>query len=201
MQKKRQGKKSSEFVLPKMTTLALQGKQSVRASFKLSEACIRIINIVAKQLGIKQKSLFDHLVEDMASLEAIAEKTGPLTRENGHFVQKSYIISRKTLLTLSEVSRKHHISRDVLVERSVQRLLPIIEKEKENHRKRKGMIRAVEAYLENGNAILAQIKQNVGKDDPMYQAFSTIINTGGLVKAQLDDIMKRGKRMEDFDPD
>jgi hypothetical protein len=201
MQKKRQAKKPSEFDLPKMTTLALQGKQSVRASFKLSGACIRIINIVSKLLGIKQKSLFDHLVEDIAALEAIAEEAGPVARENDPPVQKSYVISRKTLLTLSEISRKYNIPQDVLIERSVRRLLPIIEKEKENHRKRKGLIRIVEAHLASGNAMLEQIKQSVGKDDPMYQAVSAITNTGSQVKAQLEDIMEKGKRMEEFDPD
>ena len=54
--------------LPKTFTSDLRGRQSVRATFKLSEGCIEAISIVAAHLGIKQKSLFDHLVED-ASIE------------------------------------------------------------------------------------------------------------------------------------
>ena len=52
----------------------LRGRQSVRATFKLSAICIDAISIVAGQLGIKQKSLFDHLFQDAASLRDIARK-------------------------------------------------------------------------------------------------------------------------------
>ena len=38
------------------TTLDLRGRQSVRATFRLSEACIDAISILSAQLGIKQKS-------------------------------------------------------------------------------------------------------------------------------------------------
>ena len=67
-------KAASKTVLPGVTTLALKGKQSVRTSFKLSEACIQAISIVATQLGIKHRSLFDYLVEDAGSLEALANE-------------------------------------------------------------------------------------------------------------------------------
>ena len=46
----------------------LRGKQSIRATFKLSEKSIEIISVVASRLGIKQKSLFDHLIDDMNKL-------------------------------------------------------------------------------------------------------------------------------------
>ena len=39
--------------LPKAFTSDLRGRQSVRATFKLSEGCIEAISIVAAHLGIK----------------------------------------------------------------------------------------------------------------------------------------------------
>ena len=60
--------------LPKTFTSDLRGRQSVRATFKLSEGCIEAISIVAAHLGIKQKSLFDHLVEDARFLTSIARE-------------------------------------------------------------------------------------------------------------------------------
>ena len=59
-----------------LKTLAseLKERQSTRATFRLSEGCIDAISIVATQMGIKQKSLFDHLAEDMESLKSIAEE-------------------------------------------------------------------------------------------------------------------------------
>ena len=50
----------------------LRGRQSVRVTFKLTDSCIEAISIVAAQLGIKQKSLFDHLLQDTDTLTLIA---------------------------------------------------------------------------------------------------------------------------------
>ena len=51
----------------------LRGKQSVRATFKLSQKAIDSIGLVAIHLGIKQKSLFDHIIEDMTALSDLAK--------------------------------------------------------------------------------------------------------------------------------
>ena len=63
-----------EVKLPGASPAALRGKQSIRATFRLTANCINAINIVATQLGIKQKSLFDHLIEDPVILAAIASE-------------------------------------------------------------------------------------------------------------------------------
>ena len=55
----------------------LMEKQSVRTTFKLSSELIETLRILSSQLGIKQKSLFDLLLEDTASLNEIAERTKP----------------------------------------------------------------------------------------------------------------------------
>jgi len=48
-------------LVSKTSALDLKGRQSVRATFRLSEDCINAISILSAQLGIKQKSVFDHL--------------------------------------------------------------------------------------------------------------------------------------------
>ena len=60
--------------LPHPTALDLRGRQSVRATFKLSPGAIEALSVVAAHLGIKQKSIFDHLIEDAQSLMLIADK-------------------------------------------------------------------------------------------------------------------------------
>ena len=55
-------KKSDITFLPQTTVSDLRGKQSVRATFKLSQKTINAMSIVSVHLGIKQKSLFDHLM-------------------------------------------------------------------------------------------------------------------------------------------
>ena len=52
----------------------LRGRQSVRATFKITGKAIDAITIVAAHLGIKQKSLFDHLIDDTRSLNLIARE-------------------------------------------------------------------------------------------------------------------------------
>ena len=154
-------KASSELTLPRMTTVGLKGKQSVRASFKLSEACIQAINIVATQVGIKHRSLFNYLVEDTESLETIARNISEGNQTPGTGIQKIYTISRESLMTIDNLSQKLNISRDTLIELSIRRLLPIIEKEIENHNKRRGMFELVNNHYKDSRNVLNQIKKNL----------------------------------------
>ena len=136
----------------------LRGRQSVRATFKLSAKAIEAMSVVAVHLGIKQKSLFDHLIDDMRSLRLIAqdiesEKFGTLNR-----IQKTFVISRKTLSCLDETSKRFNAPRDALVEYSIQRLMPVITREREKHRRRKEILKDMDAYMEDGLRILQKSK-------------------------------------------
>lgn len=51
---------------------ALKGKQSVRATFTLPRHTINLLSAVASQLGVKQKSIFDHLVDNRDILDQVA---------------------------------------------------------------------------------------------------------------------------------
>ena len=101
---------SVNLSLPQARTSELRGRQSVRATFKLTEACIGAISIVAAHLGIKQKSLFDHLVEDINTLNSIAGELRNVSLKNFSRVQKTYVISRKSLYSLDEVSKNSQCS-------------------------------------------------------------------------------------------
>ena len=154
--------------LPKTFTSDLRGRQSVRATFKLSEGCIEAISIVAAHLGIKQKSLFDHLIEDARSLSQIArevesEKFHTLSR-----VQKTFVISRRTLSSLDEISKRFEAPRDALVEYSIQRLLPVIDQERERHRRRKEILGDMNQHLADGLKILKKSKSLLGEEDPVF---------------------------------
>ena len=52
----------------------LKGRQSVRTTFKLTPRSIDALSLLAGQLGIKQKSIFDHLVDDIRALTAVARE-------------------------------------------------------------------------------------------------------------------------------
>jgi len=87
-----------EFSLPQTSAADLMGKQSVRATFRLSVECINAINILSAQLGIKQKSLFDHLMEDADSLISIARETESVMLDKENRTQKTFVIIKNHYL-------------------------------------------------------------------------------------------------------
>ena len=176
----------------------LRGRQSVRATFRLSARAIEAMSIVAVHLGIKQKSLFDHLIDDLHSLRLIAreiesEKFDTLSR-----VQKTFVISRRTLSCLDETSKRFNAPRDALVEYSIQRLMPVINREREKHRKRKEILKDMDAHLENGLGILQKSKRLLGEEDPVFIKLESAMRA--LVNAQrdLEDFVEKGDIIEDF---
>jgi hypothetical protein len=187
--------------LPQTTTSDLRGRQSVRATFKLTEECIGAISIVATHLGIKQKSLFDHLVEDMSSLKAIARELKNTNVHAQNRIQKTFVISRKSLRSLDTVSKSHNAPRDALVEFSVQRLLPIIIKEQKRHQARKKMRTEIAAHLKAGEALLSRVKDILGAEDPVFSRMASLMTNYNNTFAAIDTFIERGKLIEDFDPE
>jgi len=186
--------------LPQTTTSDLRGRQSVRATFKLTEECIGAISIVATHLGIKQKSLFDHLVEDMSSLKAIARELKDTNVHAQNRVQKTFVISRKSLRSLETVSKSHNAPRDALVEFSVQRLLPIIINEQKKHQTRKKMRGEIIAHLEAGRALLGRVEDALGTEDPVLSRMTALMMSYENTFAAIDAFIERGKLIEEFDP-
>ena len=60
---------------------------------------------MANQMRIKQKSLFDHLAEDIKTLESTAQEIKSTTLYQHNRVQKTFVISRRSLSSLDEISK------------------------------------------------------------------------------------------------
>ncbi len=193
-------RKEAESVgaISRPTSLDLKGKQSIRATFKLSEKSIEIISVVASRLGIKQKSLFDHLIDDIESLSLIAQEFEQDTFHGLDRVQKTYVLSRKTLTCLEEVSKKFNAPRDALVEYSIRRLVPVVEEERERHLKRKTVLAEVAEFFEQGEEILKKSRDLLGEDDFVYERFETAMR--GMLNAysSIAAFVERGEMIEDF---
>ena len=185
-------------ILPRPTPQGLRGRQSVRATFKLSAKAIETMSIVAVHLGIKQKSLFDHLIEDVQSLKLIAREVEAERFNTLRRIQKTFVISRKTLSSLDETSKRFNAPRHALVEYSIQRLLPVIEREREKHRRRKELLRNMNDNMANGLRILKKSKTLLGDEDPVFirweSAMKTLVNT----QHEIEAFIERGKITEDF---
>jgi len=198
MKKKDRRRIESGIPLPLPSSADLRGRQSVRATFKLTLEAINTVNIVATHLGIKQKSLFDHLIEDVQSLNLIAGKIQTDTFNRLNRVQKTYVLSRKTMTCLGEAARRFDTPRDALVEYSIQRLLPIIVEEKEQHKKRKAVLSEITAFLALGEKILRKSKILLDEEDPVYNKFETAMAACRIVHKDIEEFIDKGKIIEDF---
>jgi uncharacterized protein (UPF0147 family) len=184
-----------------ISSSGLRGRQSVRATFKLSSGCIEAISIVAAQLGIKQKSLFDHLAQDSESLNAIAREVQNARVRSANRVQKTYVISRKSLSLLDEISQAFNAPRDALVEYSVRRLLPVIDNEQKKYERRKAAFAAIRRHFNQGRRLMENMLDELGQDDPVADKMVSVMeNYAGAVKS-IETFLKRTSGIEDFDPE
>jgi len=188
----------SEFSLPQPTPAELRGRQSVRATFKLTERAIEVLSVCAVHLGIKQKSLFDHLIDDIRSLESIAESVNPQQFSQLSRVQKTYVLSRRTLMCLDKTSQQSSAPRDALVEYSIQRLMPVIKKEAIRHRERKALLNRIEAHLVSGEDILESSREILGEEDPVTVRISGAIAACRNAYEQIRSFVKKGEAIEQF---
>ena len=93
----------------------LKGMQSVRATFTLPKHTINLLSAVANQLGVKQKSIFDHLVENKEALDQIADEAQDYRPKRHQRKQKTFVLSRNCLSPLDAFAREYRLPRDVLV--------------------------------------------------------------------------------------
>lgn len=184
--------------LPQPSPSELRGRQSVRATFRLSGRAIEALSIVSYHLGIKQKSLFDHLLEDMEALNLIAERFKSEEFNQPNRIQKTYVLSRRTLTSLDQVAKSFDTPRDALVEYSIQRLLPVIANEREKHRMRKEVFGDMTQYLNEGEKILRKAKQLLGNEDPVYSRLETAITALFNAYNDIRSFVEKGKVIETF---
>ena len=192
---------ANDAALPRTFTSDLRGRQSVRATFKLSSGCIEAISIVAAHLGIKQKSLFDHLAEDAQSLRSIAREIQDAKPDKRSRIQKTYVISKRSLLSLEKVSKNFNAPRDALVEFSVKRLLPIIANERKKHEKRKKMLEEIGNHLEEGGLLLKRLKASLDTEDPIFQKFEAVMSVYENAYHYMASFVEKGKIIEEFQAD
>ncbi len=193
-------KKDNPFVhleFSEEVTADLRGRQSVRTTFKLTERSIDALSILAGQLGIKQKSLFDHLIEDTQALKTIAGEVESFGRETRR-IAKTYVISRKTLESLERVSLQYNAPRDALVEYSIERILPLLLREKKRHGKRKMLLEELRTYLQEGAAILAKAERELGNDDPVFLEVASMMRGITSCCQEVELCVAKGNKIEDF---
>lgn len=179
----------------------LRSRQSVRATFKLTDQCIEAISIVAAQLGIKQKSLFDHLFSDGQTLATIARKFQNSRLDAANRTQKTYVISRGALVSLEDAARAFNAPRDVLIELSVQRLLPVIVDERRRHTMRKAVFGRIHKHLQAGRKLLRETVAELGEQDVLADRLNTAMAVYENAFRHMAAFLEKSEGIETFEPD
>jgi len=179
------------------TTADLRGRQSVRTTFKLSERSIEALSILACQLGIKQKSLFDHLIEDTRALQMIAGEVADISSRMQR-TAKTYVVSRKTLENLERVSTQFDTPRDALVEYSIERILPLLAREKEKHAKRKLLLGELQEYLQKGAELVGKAEEDFGREDPLFLQLLSMLRMVKHCCRDFEQAVEKGRKIEKF---
>lgn len=176
----------------------LRGRQSVRTTFKLTEKAISGLSVFAAQMGIKQKSLFDHLIDDTAALQTIAKEYRQDDLDAVR-VPKTFVVSRRTLETLEAISQRYGTPRDALVEYSIRRLYPLLSEEKEKHQQRKLFHDEMVQVMQRGMMVLEQAKMHFDQDDPVYLKYLHLMDVfeGGCEDVSL--YLDKGDKVMEFE--
>ncbi|WP_319577045.1 hypothetical protein [uncultured Desulfobacter sp.] len=177
---------------------ALKGMQSVRATFTLPKHAINLISTIANQLGVKQKSIFDHLVEDKDIIEQIADKAKQYEPEKKQRKQKTFVLSRNCLSILDAFAREYKLPRDVLVELSIRQLDPVIAQEKQRHENRKLLLAQMQDFRQLGSRFLNRARGLAGRDDETVQKLESFFSQYDKAMEALEAIIEKGKSMEQF---
>jgi len=175
----------------------LKGMQSVRATFSLPKHTINLLSTVANQLGVKQKSIFDHLVEDKETLNQIADAAQNYEPKKQQRKQKTFVLSRNCLSALDTFAREYRLPRDVLVEFSIKQLHPVIAQEKKRHENRKTLLNEMENFRRLGSQFMNKARSLAGDDD-IVQKLEGFFNQYDKAKDELKNTIKKGKCMEEF---
>lgn len=160
----------------RLNSYQLKGKQSVRATFRLSNQMIDLLKIAATHLEVKQKSLIDELVQNWETLDRVVLDSQGAPQKEIERRQKTFVLSRNSLDSLDKISNKYDLSRDYLVELCIGRLVPFVDSEQEKHKQRRVLLKDAEHYLANGKKLLQQADKMLGHKDRFRAKLEKIVN-------------------------
>jgi len=190
-----------------LTADLLKGEQSVRVTFKISEECIRLLSLTAGHLGIQQKRLFDQLFDDRETLMKIAGRGEESEAVGLARVQKTYVLSRRSLDALRETAKSHGIARDALVERSIDRLRPVLDAEWEKRRRWRQAAARFDEFVAAGEKLFAEMavmlaedaqtntQENGGADDPILRQTAEMLAAIHKSQSEIGRLLAASERL------
>jgi hypothetical protein len=131
-------------------------------------------------------------------LNRLAEEADKESENSESRYPKTFVISRSTLQSINEVAKQQNIPRDILVEFSIRRLVPVIETELEKHTQRKKIFEEMEDYLIQGEKLCKHAKETLGENDELYSMIEKQVMLTRKYITKSKTIIERGSPMEDW---
>ena len=178
-------------------------RQSVRTSFRLSEAGKDALKWLAKHHGITAKDVFDKFCQDsvIEIYADMASKTRNDQTPPKNSVRKTLVISKgalKTLKTLKEFSKKHKIRRDEIVDFSLIFLQSVtkqvLEKEQENNPR---ALEIISQFITQADSVEEKL-QEILVSNPILDRFSSVMIILENLRSAIESNLKEGTPI---DPD
>jgi uncharacterized protein (UPF0297 family) len=141
------------------------------------------------------------MVQKRDVLEAVAATVKTDSAEDTPRQVKAYVISRDAVLVLDDVAQIRKVPRDALVEASVMRLMPLIQKEQTRHHARKALLLRMERHLKSGRKLFDEMRADLGPNDPMYDQMQNVMGAYERAFAAMAAFVGKGKNIEGFDAD
>ncbi|MBU2628529.1 MAG: hypothetical protein KKE61_07925, partial [Proteobacteria bacterium] len=148
--------------------------------------------------GIKQKSLFDHIIEDLDALDSLAKTIRIRQFKKIERKQKTFVLSRRTIDALEAISQAYGTPRDALVEYSVQKLEAIISAEKIRHEERKILQKEVMDHFNRGKLLYKKAGSILGINDPYCRCIEKAVFACQKTEEDLISFIEKSKVLEDF---
>lgn len=106
----------------------LNNKKSERTTFKLTANATESLKWLQKHFNLTVKEIFEYISSEILNKETdikdIIKKTKetPSPDASRYWPRRTYVISRATLKTLNDLSKKHEISRDDLISSLIEKI-------------------------------------------------------------------------------
>jgi len=113
-------------------------------------------------------------------------------------VPKTYVISRRTLESLEQISRHYQTPRDILVEFSIERIMPLIQEERAKHENRKQLLSRLEKLMTEGHSLMEAADAKLDRDDPVFEKILQMYRSIHQGRSDINAIVEKGRKLEEF---
>jgi len=150
----------------------LNNKKSERTTFKLTVEATENLKWLQKHFNLTVKEIFEYISSDILDKQTDIKdiikkmKDTPSPDASRYWPRRTYVISRSTLRTLKDLSKKHEISRDDLISNLIEKIKIKAKTKNESDRKKYNEAHKIlSEYYDHSHNIWTRLDEVLGDDD------------------------------------